>query len=168
MYISFFPCFIEYPKELHDEHSDYPLAPERIQVTPKMLSPKQLEMLGATSFKDVKQSCIKKLIPNLNNKEKYILHYRNLQLYLKLGMKLQKVNKDVFLNLNTITFNKSVNEIRILFYYYFLLSGNIFIELSLGRTTKNLSIFHTLNFNFFLLDTPGSHFPAKLLVKALH
>ena len=34
---------------------------------------------------------VNKFIPNLGNKSKYILHYRNLQLYLSLGMKLVKV-----------------------------------------------------------------------------
>ncbi|XP_035234224.1 uncharacterized protein LOC118206056 [Stegodyphus dumicola] len=34
-----------------------------------------------------------KLIPNLNDKEHYIVHYRNLKLYLKLGLKLRKVHK---------------------------------------------------------------------------
>ena len=34
-----------------------------------------------------------KLAPNLSNKSKYILHYRNLQLYLSLGMKLVSVHR---------------------------------------------------------------------------
>ena len=37
-------------------------------------------------------SC-EKLVPNLQPKIRYVLHYRNLQLYLKLGMKLEKVHK---------------------------------------------------------------------------
>ena len=34
---------------------------------------------------------VKKLISNLGNKIKYVLHYRNLQLYLSLGMRLTKI-----------------------------------------------------------------------------
>ena len=34
-----------------------------------------------------------KLIPNLGNKTNYVLHYRNLQLHLSLGMKLTKIHK---------------------------------------------------------------------------
>ena len=36
---------------------------------------------------------IKKLIPNLGNKNKFVLHYRNLKLYLSLGMKLTKIHR---------------------------------------------------------------------------
>ena len=36
---------------------------------------------------------VEKLIPNLYNIEKYVLHYRDLQLYLKLGMKLTKIHR---------------------------------------------------------------------------
>ena len=34
-----------------------------------------------------------KLIPNLCDKTNYVLHYRNLHLYLSLGMKLTKMHK---------------------------------------------------------------------------
>ena len=36
---------------------------------------------------------VKKLIPNLKNKIKYVLHYKNLQLYLSLGIKLTKIHR---------------------------------------------------------------------------
>ena len=32
----------------------------------------------------------KKLVPNFFDKEKYVLYYENLQLYLRLGLKLKK------------------------------------------------------------------------------
>ena len=36
---------------------------------------------------------VEKLIPNLDNKTNYVLHYRDLQLYLSLGMKLTKIHR---------------------------------------------------------------------------
>ena len=39
---------------------------------------------------EIKVGDVKKLIPNLGNKTNYVLHYRNLQLYLSLGMKLNE------------------------------------------------------------------------------
>ena len=36
---------------------------------------------------------VNKLVPNLSNKSKRVVHYRNLQLYLSLGMKFTKVHR---------------------------------------------------------------------------
>ena len=36
---------------------------------------------------------VNELVPNLGNESKYVLHYRNLQFYLSLGIKLVKVQK---------------------------------------------------------------------------
>ena len=42
---------------------------------------------------EIKVGDVKKLIPNLGNKTNYVLHYRNLQLYLSLGMKLTRIHR---------------------------------------------------------------------------
>ena len=41
----------------------------------------------------IKVGDVMRLIPNLSNKTNYVFHYRNLQLYLSLGMKLTKIHK---------------------------------------------------------------------------
>ena len=48
----------------------------------------------------IKVGEVNKLIPNLGNKKNYVMHYRNLQLYISLGMKVTKVHK--ILNLNNL------------------------------------------------------------------
>ena len=42
---------------------------------------------------EIKVGDVKKLIPNLGIKTNYVVHYRNLQLYLSLGMKLTKIHR---------------------------------------------------------------------------
>ena len=42
---------------------------------------------------EIKVGDVKKLIPDLGNKTNYVVHYRNLQLYLSLGMKLTKIHR---------------------------------------------------------------------------
>ena len=81
---------LEYPPELHRLHNDYPLAPEKMVVREEMLSDYSREILGREGMTIGK---VEKLIPNLRDKEKYVLHYRNLQLYLKLGLKLKKIHR---------------------------------------------------------------------------
>ena len=41
----------------------------------------------------IKVGDVKDVIPNSANKTKYVLHYRDLQLYLSLGIKLTKIYK---------------------------------------------------------------------------
>ena len=81
---------LEYPHSLHDLHNDYPLAPEKMVVNADMLSPYCKQLAHDLQLKNAPVS---KLVPNLNDKTKYILHYRNLKLYLSLGMKLTKVHR---------------------------------------------------------------------------
>ena len=67
-------------------HNDYPLAPEVKNVKANMLSDKQVEIYKLINgSKDPKDEETKKLILNLNDKKKYIVHIRTLQFYLKHG-----------------------------------------------------------------------------------
>ena len=70
---------LEYPKELHDLHNDYPLAPEQIEMNK-----------------------VEKLIPNLRDKEKYLLHHKNLKQYLDLGLELTCIHRVEGLNLRKV------------------------------------------------------------------
>ena len=42
---------------------------------------------------EIKVGYVKKLVLNLGNKTNYVVHYRYLQLYLSLGMKLSKIHE---------------------------------------------------------------------------
>ena len=81
---------LKYPDELPELHNDYPPSPERLAVTSDILS-KYCKII-ADKY-DIKAGDVKNLIANLGNKTKYVLHYRNLQLYLSLGMKLIKIHR---------------------------------------------------------------------------
>ena len=81
---------LEYPEELHDIHNDYPLAAEKVKVTPNMLSDYCKKIANKYN---ISTGLVHKLIPTLSDKEKYILHYRNLQLYTYLGLKITKVHR---------------------------------------------------------------------------
>ena len=81
---------LEYPDDLHDLYSDYPLATEKLKVSDDMLSS---YCLSIAKEHGIRVGDVNKLIPNLKKKENYIVHYRNLQLYKSLGIKVVKTNK---------------------------------------------------------------------------
>ena len=60
---------LEYPKELHDLHNDYPMAPEAMNVKADMLSDKQIEIYESLNRKKPADEKTHKLISNLNNKK---------------------------------------------------------------------------------------------------
>ena len=80
---------LEYPRELHDMHNDYPVCPEKVKVSKNMLSDYCKKI--AKKY-DISIGLVSKLIPTLRDKKEYVLHYRNLQLYLDLGLKIKKVH----------------------------------------------------------------------------
>ena len=81
---------LEYFDELYALHNDYPLAPEKLAISYDMLSDYCKKIADEYG---IKVGDVMKLIPNLGNKTNYVLHYRNLQLYLSLGMKLTKIHR---------------------------------------------------------------------------
>ena len=109
---------LEYPSELHDLHNDYPLAPETMKI-----------------------NRVNKLTPNLRNKTKYILHHRNLGLYLSLGLNLTKIHRIIefkqskwlapYIALNTNLRTEAKNNFEKDFFK--LMNNSVF-----GKTMENI------------------------------
>ena len=109
---------LEYHRSLHDVHSDYSLAPEQIEVNK-----------------------VDKLIPNLWNKKKYILHRENLKQYLSLGLKLTHIHRGIkfeesqwlikYITLNTDLRTIAKNEFEKDFFK--LMNNSVF-----GKTMENI------------------------------
>ena len=128
---------LEYPNELHELHNDYPLAPEKLVVTNDILS-KYKEIVDKY---EIKVGDVKKLIPNLGNKTKNVLHYRNLQLYLSLRIKLTKIHRTLkfkqsdwmkkYIDFNTEKRKNATNDFD---KYFFKLT----INSAYGKTMENL------------------------------
>ena len=117
------PCILEvdlhYPERLHDAHNDYPLAPESIECN----------------------RGIKKLIPTLRDKTRYVLHYEALKQYLALGMELRHVHRGIkfeeshwlkpYIDMNTALRAKAANEFEKDFFK--LMNNSVF-----GKTMENI------------------------------
>ena len=84
-------CFAEVdlaiPLEKHDELNDYPPAPEHTLFEPSPLMAGLHAELGLSSAR------LPKLIPNLRDKTKYVVHFRALQKYVELGCVVTRVHK---------------------------------------------------------------------------
>lgn len=81
---------LTYPKELHEVHNQYPLAPLKQVVTEEMLSPYSKKLLSQLGMPITETE---KLLTTLEDKKKYVLHYRNLKFYLKMGLELKKIHR---------------------------------------------------------------------------
>ena len=99
-------------------HNDYLLAPEQIVVNK-----------------------VKKLIPNLGDKKKYVIHYENLKQYLNLGLKLTHIHRGIkfeespwlksYIDINTDLRTKSKNDFEKDFFK--LMNNSVF-----GKTMENI------------------------------
>jgi len=130
-----FEVDLEYPKELHDLHNDYPLAPEsRLGELSPLMSQIKNEM-------NIGEATVEKLIPTLYDKKNYVLHYHNLKLYLSLGLKLKKVHNVLqfkqskwlapYIMKNTIERTKAKSDFEKDFYK--LMNNSVF-----GKTMENV------------------------------
>ena len=89
----------------------------------------------------IKVGDVKKIIPNLSNKTKYVLHYKNLQLYLSLGMRLIKIHRVLkfkqsdwmkkYIDFNTEKIKNAANDFEKDFF-------KLMINSVYGKTMENL------------------------------
>ena len=86
---------LDYPDELHDiqAHKDFPLACQKLALCNDLLSPLTQSMREAFQMKV--NGNTEKLIPNFFEKMHCVLHYRNLELYLELGLRLKKIHRAI-------------------------------------------------------------------------
>ena len=129
---------LEYPQELHDMHNDYPVCPEKVKVSNDMLSGYCKKI--AEKYK-ISIGLVSKLIPILKDKKEYVLHYRNLQLCLDLGLKIKKVHRVLefnqspflkqYINFNTEKQKNAKNSFEKDFFK--LMNNSV-----LGKTMENL------------------------------
>lgn len=129
---------LAYPPHLHDEHNCYPLAPERLHITPDMVSPYSKEVAEKHGMK-LKASS--KLAPNLLDKKKYVVHYRNLQYYLQKGLILTKIHRVIafkqerwmkpYIDFNTNKRKEATTDFQKNLYKFFVNSN-------FGKTMENV------------------------------
>ena len=124
---------LEYSSALHNLHNSYPLAPEALEIDETMFSPLQ------KTFPNKPPQI--KLTPNLRDKAKYIVHYRNLKFYLKMGMRVKKIHRVLqfnqrpwlkkYIDYNTSCRARSKSKFEKNFYK--LMNNSVF-----GKTQENL------------------------------
>ena len=129
---------LEYPNDLHEIHNDYPVAPEKLKVSKDMLSEYCIKISRKYG---IPTGVATKLIPTLNNKKEYVVHYRNLQLYMDLGLKLTKVHRALkfkqspwlkqYIDLNTN--KRKVVKMSFKKDFFKLMNNSVF-----GKTMENL------------------------------
>ena len=126
---------LKYCKELHNLHSVYPLCAEKIEVSSDMLSN---YCSGIVNEYGIKVGGVKKLISNLGDKVKYVAHYRNLQYYLPLRMKLIKSNwLKEYVEFNTNKRQESTDEFN---KNFFKLSINCVYGKSMENIRKRINV----------------------------
>ena len=86
-------CIVQYrlvyPTALNDIHADYLLAPVKKSISYSSLSITAKQICDKHNLK--KSTNTEKLLATFEDRDNYILHYRNLQLYISLGMVVTRI-----------------------------------------------------------------------------
>ena len=120
---------------MHALQNDYRLAPEKLAIPYDILSNYCKKIADKHR---IKVGDVKKLIPNLDSKTNYVLHYRDRQLYLSLEMELIKIQKSKmsdwtkkYIDFNTEKRTNAVNSFEKDFF-------KMMINSVYGKTKENL------------------------------
>ena len=81
---------LSYPPGLHDDHRDFPLAPTKYIVEEEWLGEYQLI---SKEQHNLPTSQVKKLLQTFFDKERSVVHYNLLKLYIELGLVIRKVHR---------------------------------------------------------------------------
>ncbi|CAJ0914326.1 5106_t:CDS:2, partial [Entrophospora sp. SA101] len=127
-----------FPSKLHDYLNDLPPAVENVAIKKNQLSPynnKIVEDLDGGRFSE-----IKKLVTHLGPRENYVIHYQELQYYVKLGMVVDEVTEILsfdqtnwlapYIKLNTELRQKAENDFEKDFFK--LMNNSVY-----GKTMEN-------------------------------
>ena len=111
---------LEIPTNLHNKFKDYPLAPEIKNIPEDNLSEYQTYLNNKLNIKYTEKD--KKLILDLLPKKNYKIYYKNLEYYMKLGVKITKIHKILtfdekpflkdYIDLNTILRKEAKNDLK--------------------------------------------------------
>ena len=96
---------LEYPKELRELHNL--LTQDKTEIKREMLSNYQLEI---ADLYNILVANVKKLVHKFFGKEKYVIHHENLQLCLRIGLKLKKIHRVLIIN---AVYGKKMENLRI-------------------------------------------------------
>jgi hypothetical protein len=121
---------LEYPAELHETHNGYPLAPEKREIKHDMLSEYEREI--AEKY-NITIGGVRKLVTSLGPRKKYVLHVRNLKLYMSLGKRLTKIHRAVQFNIAFNTKMRSESKNAFEKNFFKLMNNSIF-----GKTMENV------------------------------
>ena len=86
---------LHYPKEMHDYHDNFPLAPQKIKINNDALSEFQLSIIDTLKKNGHTRVPTEKLMTTLIDKKKYVIHSSVLKFYLNNGLVLERVHKGI-------------------------------------------------------------------------